>query len=151
MFHTHTKQQATVTLHTDRYTFWSYLAQFFLGWEMFQTKVVLKIQGTLKSDNNNRHFTQRPIYILIITRLFLLITRNVLGKLVKNMKTHILCSVTFVRKSCRFLDNVGKVTAKPDRPQVTIHAQRMHRAAGRFARPDKYVKNTDVFNTLNTS
>ena len=47
-------------------TFWSYLAQFFLEWEMFQTKVVEKI------------------------------------------KTHILCSVTFFRKSYRLWDNVEK-------------------------------------------
>jgi hypothetical protein len=46
--------------------FWSYLVQFFLEWEIFQTKVVEKI------------------------------------------KTHILCSVTFFRKSCRLWDNVGK-------------------------------------------
>ena len=46
--------------------FWSYLAQFFSEWEMFQTKFVEKI------------------------------------------KTHILCSVTFFRKSCRLLDNVEK-------------------------------------------
>ena len=46
--------------------FWSYLAQFFLEWEMFQTKVAEKI------------------------------------------KTHILCSVTFFRKSCRVWDNVEK-------------------------------------------
>jgi len=46
--------------------FWSYLAQLFLEWEMFQTKVVEKI------------------------------------------KTHILCSVTFFRKSCRLWDNVEK-------------------------------------------
>ena len=46
--------------------FWSYLAQFFLESEMFQTKVVEKI------------------------------------------KTHILCSVTFSRKSCSLWDNVEK-------------------------------------------
>ena len=46
--------------------FLSYLAQFFLQWEMFQTKVVDKI------------------------------------------KTHILCSVTFFRKSGRLWDNVVK-------------------------------------------
>jgi hypothetical protein len=46
--------------------FWSYLAQFFLKWEMFQTKVVEKI------------------------------------------KTHILYSVTFFRKSGRLWDNVEK-------------------------------------------
>ena len=46
--------------------FVSYLAQFFLEWEMFQTKVVEKIE------------------------------------------THILCSVTFFRKSWRLWDNVEK-------------------------------------------
>ena len=46
--------------------FWSYVVQFFLEWEMFQTKVVEKI------------------------------------------KTHILCSVTFFRKSYRLWDNVEK-------------------------------------------
>jgi hypothetical protein len=46
--------------------FWSYLAQFLLEWEMFQTNVVQKI------------------------------------------KTHILCSVTFFRKSCPLWDNVWK-------------------------------------------
>ena len=45
---------------------WSHLAQFFLEWEMFQTKAVEKI------------------------------------------KTHILCSVTFLRKSRRLWDNVEK-------------------------------------------
>jgi hypothetical protein len=46
--------------------FLSYLAHFFLEWEMFQTKVVEKI------------------------------------------KTHILCSVSLLRKSCRLWDNVEK-------------------------------------------
>ena len=32
------------TLHLDQYTFWSYLAQFFLEWKMFQAKVVEKIK-----------------------------------------------------------------------------------------------------------
>jgi hypothetical protein len=45
---------------------WQYLAEFFLQWEMFQTKVVEKI------------------------------------------KTHILCSITFLRKSCRLWDNLWK-------------------------------------------
>ena len=52
-------------MKTDTH-FWSYLAQFFLEWEMFQTTFVEQI------------------------------------------KTHILCSVTFCRKSHRLWDNVGK-------------------------------------------
>jgi hypothetical protein len=31
------------TLHGDQYTFLSYHAQFFLKWELFQTKIVEKI------------------------------------------------------------------------------------------------------------
>jgi hypothetical protein len=45
---------------------WLDLTEFFLKWEMFQTKVVAKI------------------------------------------KTHILCSLTFFRKSCRVWNNVEK-------------------------------------------
>ena len=40
-------------------------------------KSVEKIQVPLKSDNNNRHFTWRPIHILIISRSVLLRMRNV--------------------------------------------------------------------------
>ena len=54
--------------------FLSYLAQFFLEWEMLQTKLVKKI------------------------------------------KTHILCSVNSSRKSCRLWDNVGKITVERGRP-----------------------------------
>ena len=46
--------------------FWSYLAQFFLEWEMFQTKVV------------------------------------------QNLETHILWSITFFRNSCLLWDNMEK-------------------------------------------
>ena len=50
--------------------------------EFFFQKSVAKIQVPLKSDKNTRYFTWRPI--------------------------HILCSVMFLRKSCRLWDNVGK-------------------------------------------
>ena len=33
-------------LHEDQYTFLSYLAQFFLEWDMFQTMVAEKIKNT---------------------------------------------------------------------------------------------------------
>ena len=58
--------------------FWSYLAQFFLVSEMFQTKVVQKI------------------------------------------KTHILCSVTFSRKSCHLWDKAEKNVVERGRPQMAI-------------------------------
>ena len=34
------------TLHEDQYTFFIYLAQIFLGWELFQTQVAEKIKNT---------------------------------------------------------------------------------------------------------
>jgi len=46
---------------------------------------------------------------LIISRSFLLRMRNVSDKAVEKIKTHILCSVTFFRKSFRLWDNVGKI------------------------------------------
>jgi len=39
------------TLHEDQYTFWLYLAHFFLEWEMSQTKVVEKIQTHFTFNN----------------------------------------------------------------------------------------------------
>jgi hypothetical protein len=41
-------------------------------------------------------------------------------EVVEKIKTHILCSVRFFRKLCRFCDNVKKNIVKPDRPQMTI-------------------------------
>jgi len=34
--------------------------------------------------------------------------RNVTDKVLQKIKTHILCSVTFFRRSCRLWENVGK-------------------------------------------
>jgi hypothetical protein len=56
---------------------WYYLAEFFIEWEMLQTKVIEKI------------------------------------------KTHILYSITFSRKSCRLWDNVQNMV-ELDRPQMTV-------------------------------
>jgi hypothetical protein len=56
---------------------WQYLAEFFLKWENFQTKVVEKV------------------------------------------RTDILCSASFLRKSCRLWDNVENMM-EADRPQMKI-------------------------------
>jgi len=53
---------------------WSYLAHFFLAWEMFQTSIVEKV------------------------------------------KTHILCSIMFVQKSCHLWDKMLKKKTELDRP-----------------------------------
>jgi GH35 family endo-1,4-beta-xylanase len=44
-------------------------------------------------------------------------------KILKQIENHILCSVMFFRKSCRFWDNVENVVGS-NRPQMTIIIQR---------------------------
>ena len=67
------------------------------------------IQVWLKSDNNNRHFTWSPMYIFLsYLAQFFLEWEMFQIKVVQKIKTHILCSVTFLRKSCRLWDNVEK-------------------------------------------
>jgi hypothetical protein len=39
-------------------------------------------------------------------------------KVLEEVETHVLCSITFFRKSCRLWDNVEKY-GKPDRLQMT--------------------------------
>ena len=73
-------------------------------------KCVEKIQVSLKSDKNNGYFTWRPMYctFVIVFRSVILRMRNVTDKVVEKIKTHILCSVTFLFKSCTLWDNVEK-------------------------------------------
>jgi hypothetical protein len=52
-------------------------------------------QVLLKSDKNNGYFTQRHSTFMIISHGFLLRMRNISDKFVENIKTHILCSITF--------------------------------------------------------
>jgi len=47
---------------------------------------------------------------MIIGRSALLRMRNVYTKIVEKIETHILCSITFFRKSCRLWKNVEKYT-----------------------------------------
>ena len=46
-------------------------------------------------------------------------------KVVEKIKTHILCSITFIRKSYRLGDNVEKIMVERGRPQVTIWRMRI--------------------------
>jgi hypothetical protein len=59
---------------------WQYLAELFLEWETFQTRVVDKIQVSLKSDKNNAYFTWRRFDSLTISLKILFRMRNVLDK-----------------------------------------------------------------------
>ena len=63
---------------------------------------------------------------MITFRWILLIVRNVSEKVVWKIKTHILCSVTFSRKSCRLQDNVEKLCR---RGQATVDRIRRKRFA----------------------
>jgi hypothetical protein len=63
------------------------------------------IQGVLKFKTNSG-----AKGLMIISRSVLLRMRNVSGKVVKKIKIHILCSLTFFfeSRSCRLWDNVEK-------------------------------------------
>jgi len=57
--------------------------------------------------------------VLIPSRSFLLRMRNVVNKFVENIKTHILCLLTF-KKNCAVCEVILKNIEKPDLPQMTI-------------------------------
>jgi hypothetical protein len=64
----------------------------------------MKIQGSLKSDNNNRYFTWRLINIFYHISL----SSSWNEKLLRQIKTRILYSIHCLRKSFRLWDNVEK-------------------------------------------
>jgi len=59
------------------------------------------------------------IHFFITSRSLLLRLRNVSDKLIKEIKTRILYSVTFYRQSCRLWENVGKNILQRGRSQKT--------------------------------
>ena len=62
-------------------------------------KPVEEIQGSVRSDKNKGYFIKRPIHIFIVSRSVILRMRNVSQRVAEKMKTHILCTITFFRKS----------------------------------------------------
>jgi hypothetical protein len=60
----------------------------------------------------------------MVPRLILLIMRNASYEVVQKIKTHVLCSITFFRKSCRLWDNVEKYgrTREVTGENITAHA-----------------------------
>ena len=64
------------------------------------------MQVSWKSVKSNVYFTWRLFTFMTISHWILLRMRKT--KFVEKIKTHILCSVTFFGKSCRFWDNVDK-------------------------------------------
>ena len=65
-------------------------------------KAVEKIPVSLKPDKNHGYYTKDRYTFMIISRLFLLIMRNVSDKSCReNQNTHFVFSDFFLRKSCR--------------------------------------------------
>ena len=76
-------------------------------WSIFFRNVVGKIQVWFKYDNNNEYFTWRTIHIFWShLAQFFVEWEMFQTKVVEKIKTNILCSVTFFRKSYRLWDNV---------------------------------------------
>jgi hypothetical protein len=59
---------------------------------------------------------------MTICRRILLGLRNVSSKVTEKIKAHILCSVTFFRKSCHLLDNEGKCCGAKEAADNMTHA-----------------------------
>jgi hypothetical protein len=77
-------------------------------WSIFR-KTVQEIEVLLKSDKNGGYFTWRPTHFFLSRPAQLFLEREMFQtKVVEKIKTHILCSVTFPRKSCRLWDSVEK-------------------------------------------
>jgi hypothetical protein len=81
---------------------WNLILEYF-------SKYVEKIQFSLISNNNNRYFTWKT-NILMGSYLaqYFLEWEIFQTKVVDKIKTHILSSIIFFRKSCRLWDNVEK-------------------------------------------
>ena len=75
----------------------------------FFRKTVEKIQVSLKWDKNNGYFTWRLLNIFRpFLAQFFIEWEMYQTKSVDEIKTHILCSITFFRQSCRLWENVEK-------------------------------------------
>jgi hypothetical protein len=75
---------------------------------------VVNIKFSLKSDKRNGYFTWRLIYFYVNTSLNSFYNDKCFRRnVVEKIKTHILCSISFFKKSCCFGDNMQKyVTAR---------------------------------------
>jgi len=79
----------------------SYWAEFNEFWHLsIFWKSVKRTQVWVKSDENNKYFTWRHAFILIISHWILLRIRMFQTKVVEKIETHSLCSITFFQKLC---------------------------------------------------
>jgi general stress protein 26 len=60
-----------------------------------------KIQVSLKSDNNNGYFRRKPMYVYGNISLNSFRMRHVSKKIVEEIKTSMMSSVKYFRKSCQ--------------------------------------------------
>ena len=96
------------SVHTEQlHSHWTDFHEIWYFWIFL--KSVMKIQVSLKSDKNNVYFTWRPICIFYHILLISSYNENCFRKkFVEEIKTHILCSVTSVWKSCHWWESVKK-------------------------------------------
>jgi hypothetical protein len=79
-----------------------------LGIWLFFENISIKFKFFLKKcDKNKGYYTKTYVYLWYLSQLFLE-WEMFQTKLVDKIKTHILCSITFLRQSCRLSDNVEK-------------------------------------------
>jgi hypothetical protein len=81
---------------------------------------VEKMKGLLKSGSHNGTLREERHTFFLSYRPYFFLEREMSHtKAVQKIKTHILCSVTFSRKSCRLWDNVESMT-ESDKPHDII-------------------------------
>ena len=92
---------------------WNLIFEYFL-------KICQEDSVPLKLDNNNGYFTWWPMHIFDHTSLthFFFEWQMFQTKVVENIKTHILCSITFF-KNCLVYAITWKQFVEPGRPQIT--------------------------------
>jgi hypothetical protein len=95
---------------TARLLLHGFLWNFVRGYFSVFKKYEEKIQVSSKSDKNNGYFTWRRNAYLIISCSVLIKIRNISGKSLEKIKTHILCSITFFfLKSFLLWDNLEQI------------------------------------------
>ena len=75
-------------------------------WVLFEN--VEKTQASLKSDKHNGYFTSKPIHVYDRNSFNCLEWKMFQTKFAERVKTHILCSTAFLRKSCHLCE-CGKI------------------------------------------
>jgi hypothetical protein len=83
-----------------------------------------KIQVSLKFEKNNGYVTWRSIYIFDYLPLSFLEWEMFRTKVVEKIKTHVLCSITFVENRVVY-EIMWKNILEPEKPRVIIWLMRI--------------------------